>query len=118
MSKLLEKYLKALEFGMPTSAIMSSPNRGYKQLGFHPTSAIKRGNEEDDEEVNEYTTYSPSGDGYGRMMQRWNMAGSGSIDQNVPVQSAPSSQKSVKQDIVIKIKGLEKKAKEKEKKDD
>lgn len=110
--KILDKYLKYLEFGMPTSAIMASPNRGYKQLGIHPSSAIKKGSEED-EEVSEYTTFNPSGDGYGRMMQRWNIAGSGVMGPNTPVQSAPSSQKSVKQDIVIKIKDLEKKAKEK-----
>jgi hypothetical protein len=116
--KVLDKYLRYLEFGMPTSGIMASPNRGYKQLGIHPSSAIKRGSEEEDEEVNEYTSYNPHGDGYGRMMQRWNIAGSGVMGQNTPVQSAPSSQKSVKQDIIIKIKDLEKKAKEKKDEDD
>lgn len=110
--KLLEKYLKALEFGMPTRAIMASSNRGYKQLGVHPSSAIRKANEDEEDEVKEYTSFNPHGSGYGMILQRWNISGSGAKTPNEPIQSASSSQKSVKPKILIKIKKLKKKAKE------
>ncbi len=63
----------------------------------------------------EYTTYNPSGSGYGMMLQRWNIAGSGVVGKNAPNPAGNITQKIVKKDIEIKTKDEKKGGKKKSK---
>lgn len=113
MSKI-DEYLEYLNDFVPfVGGVDTSKHGTYKRA----TSVYGRGKikVDDEEEVEEYTSYNPNGSGYGMMLQRWNLSGSSAGGTSSPVQSAPSSQKNVKSDIVVKIKKLKKKSKKKRK---
>lgn len=111
----IDKYLKYLdEFGMPAMGIMPARRpAGYKQLGVHPSSAVNVSDEED-EDLEEYTSFSTSGNGYGMMLQRWNLSGSGALGPNEPYVGNPSADR----ELVNKITSRLKKVKTKKENDD
>ncbi|MGD2072027.1 MAG: hypothetical protein PVG65_00855 [Candidatus Thorarchaeota archaeon] len=131
MGKLLDFYLKKIfESATPISNL--APKRKLENYKKPLPSSVGHYNyEEDDEEYErqhairkfagkgkttvkkEYTTYNPSGSGYGRLLQRW---GTTSKDTKSPVLPKAISQKLVRKDIKIKVKNDKKGGKKKIKK--